>query len=167
MNQADIPPPLAANSHIRASAASSNFGVAWVLLCLAFYSHVADEALTNFLGVYNPTVVALRERFSWFPMPTFQFRDWLIGLVVANLILLALSPFAFRNARGLRPLAYFFAGVMLLNGMGHTLFTVLGRTVASVQFARPAPGFYSSPLLLAASTHLFLRLRATRSKSAN
>jgi hypothetical protein len=39
---------------------------------------------------------------------------------------------------------------------------VLGRTVASVQFQRPAPGFYSSPLLLLASTYLFVRLRATR-----
>lgn len=166
MDPAAIPRPLAANSRTGTSASSNNFGVAWILLCLAFCAHVADEALTNFLGVYNPTVLAMRARFPWFPMPTFHFREWLIGLVVANFIFLALSPFAFRNARGLRPLAYFFAGVMLLNGMGHTLFTVLGRTVATVQFARPAPGFYSSPFLLAASTYLFLRLRATRSKAA-
>jgi len=162
MDPAAIPRSLAANSRTQTSASSNNFGVAWVLLCLGFCAHVADEALTNFLGVYNPTVVAMRERFSWFPMPTFEFREWLIGLLIANLILLALSPVAFRNARSLRPLAYFFAGVMLLNGMGHTLFTVLGRTVATVQFARPAPGFYSSPFLLALSTYLFLRLRASR-----
>jgi len=177
MDPVSTPPSPAPNSTTRtfdpgASAAATsstpisdnpgNFGVAWVLLCRAFCAHVADEALTNFLGVYNPTVTAMRDRLSWFPMPTFEFREWLIGLVVANLILLALSPQAFRNARGLRPLAYFFAGVMLLNGMGHTIFTVLGRTVASVQFARPAPGFYSSPFLLAASTYLFLRLRASR-----
>ncbi len=167
MDSATAPSLRAVNSPARTSTDSNNFGAAWILLCLAFCSHVADEALTNFLGVYNPTVVAMRARFSWFPMPTFEYREWLIGLVLANLILLALSPLAFRNARGLRPLAYFFAGVMLLNGMGHTLFTVLGRTVASVQFARPAPGFYSSPFLLAASTYLFLRLRATRSKAAN
>ncbi|HWW17244.1 MAG TPA: hypothetical protein VNY81_01385 [Candidatus Saccharimonadales bacterium] len=95
-------------------------------------------------------------------MPTFEYREWLIGLILANLVLLGLTPFAFRNGRGLRPLAYFFAAIMLLNGMGHTLFTVLGRTVASVRFPRPAPGFYSSPFLLITSIYLFMRLRATR-----
>jgi len=145
-----------------ASAAVDNFGFAWVLLCLAFCVHVADEALTGFLGVYNPTVVAMRTRLGWFPMPTFEYREWLVGLILVNLLLLALSPFAFRNARGLRPLAYFFAGVMLLNGMGHTIFSVLGQTVPSVRFPRPAPGFYSSPFLLITSTYLFVRLRTTR-----
>ena len=145
-----------------ASAAVDNFGFAWVLLCLAFCVHVADEALTGFLGVYNPTVIAMRTRLGWFPMPTFEYREWLVGLILVNLVLLALSPFAFRNARGLRPLAYFFAGVMLLNGMGHTIFSVLGQTVPSVRFPPPAPGFYSSPFLLITSTYLFVRLRTTR-----
>lgn len=146
----------------RPSASPLNFGLAWILLCLAFCSHVADEALTGFLDVYNPTVIAMRDRLGWFPMPTFQYREWLVGLIVANLILLALTPFAYRNARGLRPLAYFYAGVMLLNGLGHTVFTVLGRTVASVQFPRPAPGFYSSPFLIITSIYVFVRLRASR-----
>jgi hypothetical protein len=139
-----------------------NFGLAWVLLCLAFCAHVADEALTGFLDVYNPTVIAMRARLSWFPMPTFAFRDWLVGLILANLILLALTPLAYRNARALRPLAYFYAAIMLLNGMGHTIFTLLGRTVPSVHFSRPAPGFYSSPFLLATSIYMFMRLRAGR-----
>ena len=140
----------------------ADFGFAWLLLCLAFCAHVADEALTHFLNIYNPTVLAMRERFAWFPMPTFGFREWLIGLIFANLVLLALTPFAYRNTRPLRPLAYFFAAVMLLNGLGHTWFTLLGHTVLSVRFPRPAPGFYSSPILLATSIYLFLRLRATR-----
>jgi hypothetical protein len=55
-----------------------------------------------------------------------------------------------------------FAAIMLLNGMGHTFFTVLGQTVPSVRFPRPAPGFYSSPFLLITSIYLFVRLRATR-----
>lgn len=142
----------------------ANFGLAWILLCLAFCSHVADEAMTGFLDVYNPTVMALRERFAWFPMPTFQFRNWLIGLIVVNLLLLALTPFAYRNSPVLRPLAWIYAAIMLLNGLGHTLFTVLGQTVASVRFPRPAPGFYSSPLLLLASIYLVMRLRAARAQ---
>jgi hypothetical protein len=146
----------------RASASNDNFGLAWVLLCLALCVHVADEALTGFLNVYNPTVIAMRARLSWFPMPTFEYREWLVGLILVNLVLLALTPFAYRNASGLRPLAYFFAAIMLLNGMGHTFFTVLGQTVPSVRFPRPAPGFYSSPFLLITSVYLFTRLRATR-----
>jgi multisubunit Na+/H+ antiporter MnhE subunit len=127
---------------------------------------VADEALTGFLDVYNPTVAAMRAMLSWFPMPTFAYREWLIGLIVANVVLLALTPLAYRNARVLRPLAYFYAAIMLLNGMGHTIFTVLGRTVPSVHFSRPAPGFYSSPFLLITSVYLFLRLRASRKTSS-
>ena len=151
----------------RAPAPTGSFGLAWVLLCLAFCGHVTDEALTGFLNIYNPTVIAMRDRLGWFPMPTFEYREWLVGLIVVNLILLTLTPFAYRNARGLRPLAYFYASVMLLNGLGHTFFTVLGRTVASVQFPRPAPGFYSSPLLLITSIYLFMRLRASRMAKAD
>ena len=143
----------------------SNFGMAWLLLCVAFCAHVADEALTGFLGIYNPTVLALRAQYSWFAMPTFEFRQWLTGLIVANAVFLLLTPFAFRNAWWLRPLAYFYACVHLLNAMGHTLGTIFGQTVSSIHFARPAPGFYSSPLLFAASTYLLVRLRASASKS--
>src|SRR6267142_2831300 len=131
-----------------------NFGTPWVFLCLAFCVHVADEALTGFLPVYNATVLAMRSEYAWFPMPTFDYGKWLIGLIVANVVFLLLTPFA-----------YFFAGVHLLNGMGHTLATIFGQTVSSVHFPRPAPGFYSSPLLLAGSIYLLIRLRASRRRS--
>jgi hypothetical protein len=144
------------------SGPEENFGKAWVFLCLAFCAHVADEALTGFLPIYNATVLAMRSQYKWFPMATFGFREWLTGLIVANVILLLLTPFAFRNAWWLRPLAYFYAGVHFLNGMGHTLATILGQTVSTIHFARPAPGFYSSPLLFAGSIYLLIRLRATR-----
>lgn len=144
----------------------SNFGMAWFLLCLAFCAHVADEALTGFLDVYNPTVLAMRARLSWFPMPTFEYRDWLSALIVANIVLLLLTPFAFRNAWWLRPLAYFYAIVHLLNAMGHTVATIFGQTVSTIHFARPAPGFYSSPLLFAGSIYLLIRLRASRRSQA-
>lgn len=94
-------------------------------------------------------------------MPTFEFREWLAVLIVACGLLFCLTPVAARGMPGLRPVAWFFAVIMLLNGLGHTLFTILGHTVASVTFSRPAPGFYSSPLLLAASLWLMFRLRRT------
>jgi hypothetical protein len=138
-------------------------GWAWVLLCLALALHVLDEALTGFLSVYNPTVVAVRERLTYWPMPTFEFRNWLAGLIVGILLLAALSPFVFHNRSWIRPVLYFIAIVVgIFNALGHTLATILGRTVSTVHFSRPAPGFYSSPFLLAASIYLLFQLRKSR-----
>jgi len=134
-------------------------GRAWALLCLCLALHVFDEAATGFLGVYNPTVIALRERLGWWPMPTFGFGMWLAGLAVVCVVLLMLTGAVARSARGTRVLAYGFVVVMLLNAAAHTLATVFGRTVASVTFTRPAPGFWSSPVMAAAAIYLLYQLR--------
>jgi len=136
-----------------------HLGVAWLFLCFALAVHVADEALTDFLSVYNPTVAVLRDRMPWLPLPVFRFDVWLAGLIAAVAILSLLSVFAFRNARWIRPAAYVFAGIMLLNALGHTLATLMGRTIGSVRFAGAMPGFYSSPLLFVASIYLLMQLR--------
>jgi hypothetical protein len=87
----------------------------------------------------------------------------LIGLSVAVLFCFALTPVATRGPRWLRPLAWFYAVLMFSNGMGHTVFTILGGTVPSVTFSRPAPGFYSSPFLFVGSVWLMMRLWQTAS----
>jgi hypothetical protein len=137
-------------------------GVAWLALCCALAVHVADEALTGFLSIYNPTVTELRRQWPGFPMPPFAFGDWLAGLAIIIVVLTALSFFVFRGDRWIRPAAYFLSVFMMLNGVGHTLGTIFGRTVASVQFPRPMPGFWSSPLLIAAAVWLFVQLGRTR-----
>ena len=138
-------------------------GMAWVALCAALGLHVLDEALTHFLSIYNPTVMAMRAKLGFWPMPTFEFREWLIGLITAVGILFALSPLAFRNVRWVRPIFYFVAIVAgVLNALGHTTATILGHTVSSVHFPRPASGFYSSPVLFAAAIYLLVQLRRTR-----
>ena len=144
-------------------ASSAKLGWAWLTLCCALALHVTDEALTGFLSIYNPTVVALRSRLGWWPMPTFQFRDWLVGLILFICLIFLLSPLFFRGGRPIRPLAWIFAVLMIGNGMGHTTGTIAGRTVASVHFPRPMPGFYSSPFLIAASVWVIVELRRTRS----
>jgi len=143
------------------SSTARGFGIPWFALTVAFACHVLDEASTGFLGVYNPTVTAMRARWGWFPMPTFEFREWLVGLILGVLICFGLTPVAARGARWLRPLAWFYALIMFFNGTGHTLFTILGHTVTTVTFARPAPGFYSSPLLFIGSLWLMLSLWRT------
>ncbi len=140
---------------------SSSFGWPWFALTVAFALHVFDEATTGFLAVYNPTVTILRSRWGWFPMPTFGFHEWLVVLSVAVVICFALTPLAAQGVRWMRPLAWLYAVIHLLNAMGHTLGTILGHTVASVTFPRPAPGFYSSPLLFIVSIWMMVRLRRT------
>ncbi len=134
-------------------------GRAWVLLCLALAAHVTDEALTRFLAVWNPTVAVIRERLPWVPLPAFEFRYWLAGLIALIVVLLSLSSYMYRGVRWMRPIAYALAIIMLGNGLGHIAATIAGRTVASVHFARPAPGFYSSPLLITAAVFLIVQLR--------
>jgi hypothetical protein len=141
---------------------AASFGRAWVVLTVAFALHVFDEACTGFLAVYNPTVIALRSKWGWFPMPTFEFREWLVGLTLAVVICFSLTPLAARGVGWLRPLAWLYAVIHFWNAMGHIVATILGHTVAGVTFPRPAPGFYSSPLLLVGSVWLMVRLRQTR-----
>lgn len=138
-------------------------GIAWISFCCALALHVTDEALTGFLAIYNPTVISLRQKLGFWPMPTFEFRGWLSGLTLLVFALALLSPFMYRNVRWVRPIAYFFAIVAgILNALGHTVGTILGHTVGTVRFERPAPGFLSSPLLFAAACFVLFQLRNTR-----
>lgn len=137
---------------MRGPESSRRFGVAWLVLCFALAAHVVDEATTGFLAIYNPTVEAIRSSIPWVPLPTFTFRVWLGLLILAVVLLSGLSVFAFRGAAWLRPLAYVFAMVMLLNAAGHTAGTIyLGRAM---------PGVYSSPLLVLAAIWLWVATRA-------
>jgi hypothetical protein len=137
-------------------------GRAWIALCLALALHVIDEALTGFLDVYIASARALRDRWQWLPLPLFTLDTWIVGLALAIVILLALSGFVRRGARWARALAYLVSALMIANALGHTLGTIFGGTVGSIAFARPMPGFYSSPVLFAASIYLLKQLRATR-----
>ena len=119
--------------------------------------HVLDEAVTDFLSVYNPIIASLRARYWWFPMPMFDFGIWLTGLTLGIAVLLALAPLAYRGTPWLRVAAYPFAAIMFLNGVGHL--------AGSIYFWRWMPGATTAPLLLAGSTWLFLQARAARMSS--
>jgi hypothetical protein len=130
---------------------STRHGVAWVLLTLALAAHVADEALNDFLSVYNPIARAVRSSLPFLPMPTFTFDVWLAGLILAVLVLLALTPLVMRGAFWTVPFSYFYSILMIVNGLGHF--------AGSVFLRRPMPGVYSSPLLLAAAIFLLVTTR--------
>jgi len=148
-------------THILISLAAvphAQFFWAWISLCLALALHVADEASTGFLSVYNPTVMALRKKRPWLPLPVYTFRGWLAGLIAINVLLLCLSIFVLRGARWMRPIGYAFALIMFANGLVHIGGTIRGRTVSSLRFPRPMPGFYSSPFMILASAYLLCAL---------
>lgn len=123
-------------------------GPAWVFLSVALALHVIDEAANDFLSVYNPFVRAVRERLPVLPLPTFTFSTWITGLVAAVLVLLALSPYAFRRAAWMTPLAFVFSVFMVLNAGGHLTTSLLLR--------RLVPGTLSAPILLAAAICLLI-----------
>lgn len=127
-------------------------GWAWLALTLALALHVIDEAAHDFLSVYNPAVLAIRQRLPLLPLPTFTFPVWLAGLVLGVIGLLALSPPAFRNNRWLVRLSYPFGALMFANGLGHIGYSLYSKTLM--------PGVWSSPLLLAAALWLLFAARS-------
>jgi len=72
--------------------------------------------------------------------------------------MLAVTPQVAAGAAWSRPVAWFLGIAMTGNALGHFGGTIFGRTVGSVRFHRPMPGFYSSPVLLAAAIFLLARL---------
>jgi hypothetical protein len=119
---------------------------AWLLLVAALACHVVDEALTGFLDFYNPLVRGIRDWWSWFPMPTFEFDVWLAGLGMVLVVLGLAAPVVRRGGPGAAVASWVFSAIMILNGIGHL--------AGSVYFGRWLPGATSSPLLLVASVHL-------------
>jgi hypothetical protein len=124
---------------------------AWLVLTAALTAHIADEAVTGFLDLYNPAVQAMRERHRWLLLPTFTFRSWIALLALAVVGLLILSYWVRRGTWWTRYAAGAYALLMLSNGLAHLIFSVYKHAWM--------PGAYTSPLLLAAA--LFLLSRTT------
>ena len=119
---------------------------AWLALTAVLALHVADEARSGFLDLYNPTVLALRERHFWLPIPTFRFPVWITLLTLAVIGCLILSGWVRRGLRWTVYAAYAFAILMLANGLLHLGF--------SIYKGAWMPGAYTSPLLLGGSLYL-------------
>ena len=117
------------------------FGTAWLVFALAVAVHVTDEATHDFLATYNPIALAIRERVPFLPLPTFSFAVWLGGLIAGIVLLLCLTPLAFRGNARLRLIALPLAVVV-------GVFNAFGHIGGSLYFERWMPGVYSAPLLL-------------------
>ena len=118
------------------------FGWAWLMFAISLACHVMDEAAHDFLAVYNPNALWLRARFHLPFPPTFTFREWIVGLALGILLLLCLTPLAWRGAQWLRIVAI---PLGLLVGIGNGL----GHVVSSFYFRRMMPGVITGPLIIA------------------
>ena len=92
-------------------------------------------------------------------MPVFSFEVWLGGLALLVVVLALVTPIVDSRPPAVRIATLAFAVLMVLNGAGHIAGTIAGRTVASVRFDRPMPGFWSSPFLIAAAVFFIARMR--------
>jgi hypothetical protein len=128
------------------------FGVAWLVFAATISLHVIDEAIHNFLSVYNPSVQAIRARYPFFPLPTFTFRVWLAMLACGIAVFLCFAPFAFRGGRRTRA-----AGVVI--GLVPGILNASLHIGSSIYYHRWMPGVYSSPILLVAAIALLVTAR--------
>lgn len=136
----------------------SRFGTAWLLFAAALALHVIDEAAHNFVSIYNSNALMVRQRFG-IPVPVFTLETFLISLGAAVLLLLCLSPLAFRGTPWLRRAAVPLAIVVgICNACWHT--------IASIYFHRFMPGVYSSPVLLVAAIFLLHAARVATPKAS-
>jgi hypothetical protein len=140
---------------LRRAHAGSRFWWAWLFFALTLAVHVADEALHDFLSVYNPNALAIRARFPLIPIPTFTLKSFTITLGTAILFLLCLVPLAFRDSPRLQKIA---VPLTVVAGIGNGLLHLL----SSVYFSRWMPGSFSSPLVVASG--IFLLSIALRSR---
>jgi len=123
--------------------------LAWFLMVVSVAIHVFDEAMTGFLPFYNSSVTALRERFAFFPAPTFSFELWLGGLIAGILLGLGLTVSVARGGKVMRWVTTVLGIIMTINAIGHLS--------GSLYFGRIIPGAYSSPILLLSAIYVIFR----------
>lgn len=120
--------------------------IAWMLLCAALAVHIADEAWTRFLNLWNPEMEALGWTALRFTLPV-----WMTLMALAMAGLLILSYWVRRGTWWTPAAAYIFTLLMLSNGAAHLLFSWHERAWMS--------GSVTSPLLLLGSLNLWSTVR--------
>ena len=130
---------------------SARLQSAWVSLAIVVGLHVADEAVHDFLSVYNPVAAGLRARYdSSFP-PSFSFGVWLVGLIAVVLLCIALTPLLEPRRKWMMVVAIVWSVIHIANGLAHL--------VSSFAIGRMMPGVWTAPLLLLVAPWLLVESR--------
>ncbi len=132
-------------------APARKWGLAWLALTAVLAVHVWDEAAHGFISIANANIRAIRARLPFLPIPNFTLGVFVNSQMAAAAILAVLSIAAFRGRAWARFIAYPYAVLMFVNGLQHT--------VTSLVLRKPMPGVVSSPLLFVTSVWLYLETR--------
>ena len=135
--------------------------ISWLFLVLCLLLHVIDEALNNFLDLYNPIVLKIKQSIPFLPLPTFTFRIWIAGLSFVIIILLFLTPLVYNRNKLVIALIQIFSILMIFNGLGHIF--------GSIYYSKIIAGMVSSPFLIIASICViyFCRLKQKTYQNIN
>ena len=117
--------------------------IAWLALCAALAAHLADEAATGFLDLWNPEMAAL----GWRGLEM-KFSVWITLLGLGESGLLILSYWVRRGTWWTAPAGYIFSILMLSNALAHLGFSIYERAWMA--------GSYTSPVLAGAAIFLLL-----------
>jgi hypothetical protein len=135
---------------------NGKWGFAWLCLCLALALHVADEAWHDFPAFFNLQANTVHDIWPALPLFHIAFVPWIISLVVLTLVLLGLTPTAWRNVEWMRIPSRIFAVIMVINGAAH-----IG---VSIRYGFLAPGVLSSPLVIIFAAALWAAVPAYQPK---
>jgi hypothetical protein len=131
--------------------------ISWLFLVLCLLMHVIDEALNNFLDLYNPIVLKIKQSVPFLPLPTFTFRIWIAGLSFLIIILFFLTPLVYNRNKLAISLIQIFSILMIFNGLGHIF--------GSIYYSKMIAGMVSSPFLIIASICVIYFCRLTKKNS--
>jgi hypothetical protein len=115
----------------------------WLFLVSCLLLHVIDEAVNNFLDLYNPIVLKIKASIPFLPLPTFTFKIWIVGLSFLIIILFFLTTLVYNRNKLIISLIKIFSILMIFNGLGHIF--------GSIYYSKIIAGMVSSPFLIIAS----------------
>ena len=120
---------------------------AWLVTCLTFAIHIADEAYHGSFGFYADMASLITSVMPSLEVPPFRYEVWLINLVGALAVLLALTPLVRARRSLMIAGSYLLAAFVTSNAALHLYMAITMKALV--------PGLYTAPLMLAAGLFLF------------
>lgn len=122
--------------------------LAWLIGCIAFAIHIAEEVAYGSFGVYADFNVFVSTLFPWLSLPPYNYGIWLTNLIGACVVLFAFTWLVYVKRGPMRLASYLFATFLTLNGMGHLY--------AALTMSTYFPGAMTAALLVVAGLFLFI-----------
>lgn len=123
---------------------------AWLLGCIAFAVHIAEEITYGSYGFYADVDVFVSALFPWLKLPPYHYGVWLTDIIGAAIVLFGLTWLVYAKRGPMRLASYAFATFLTLNGMGHLY--------AALTMSTYFPGAVTAALLVAAGLFLFVSI---------